>query len=53
MLKSAKTFLITRCSSGFGKILAEIATARNPDSLSDFVDRYPDTARTIALDVTQ
>jgi len=62
MLKPPKIFLITGCSSGFGKILAEavlargdkvIATARDPDSLSNLVDRYPDTARTIALDVTQ
>lgn len=62
MSKSPKVFLITGCSSGFGKVLAEavlargdklIATARHPDSLSDLVERYPDTARSTALDVTK
>lgn len=57
-----KTWLITGCSSGFGNVLAEavlargdnlIATARDPSSLSDFVDRYPDTVRTCPLDVTK
>ncbi len=58
----SKTWLITGCSSGFGRILAEaalargdkvVATARNPAALSDLVARYPETARTIALDVTK
>ena len=57
-----KTWLITGCSGGFGKTLAEavlargdrlVATARKADALSSLVDRYPDTARTAALDVTQ
>jgi NAD(P)-dependent dehydrogenase (short-subunit alcohol dehydrogenase family) len=58
----AQTWLITECSSGFGRILAEavlargdhlVATARQAASLSDLVDRYPDTVRTCSLDVTQ
>ena len=57
-----KTWLITGCSSGFGKVLAEavlargdrlVATARKAEALSSLVDRYPDTARAAALDVTQ
>lgn len=58
----AKTWLITGCSTGFGRVLAEAAldrgdkvvvTARNPDTVADFVERYPDNARSIALDVTK
>jgi NAD(P)-dependent dehydrogenase (short-subunit alcohol dehydrogenase family) len=58
----AKTWLITGCSTGFGRVLAEAAldrgdkvvvTARNADSVADFVERYPDIARSIALDVTK
>ena len=58
----ARTWLITGCSSGFGKVLAEavlargdrlIATARSAEQLSDYADRYPDTVKTAALDVTK
>lgn len=57
-----KTWLITGCSTGFGKVLAEavlargdqvVATARDPASLAGLLDRYPVTARTAALDVTK
>lgn len=57
-----KTWLITGCSSGFGKVLAEavlargdllVATARGTDTLGGLVDRYPETARVAALDVTR
>ena len=57
-----KTWLITGCSTGFGKVLAEavlargdqvVATARNPASLDGFLDRYAGTVRTAALDVTK
>jgi NAD(P)-dependent dehydrogenase (short-subunit alcohol dehydrogenase family) len=56
-----RTWLITGSSRGLGRALAEavlaaghqlVATARNPDSLADLVNRYPDTARAVALDVT-
>ena len=57
-----KTWLITGCSTGFGRVLAEavlargdrlVATARKADALGDLTDRYPDTARAAALDVTR
>jgi NAD(P)-dependent dehydrogenase (short-subunit alcohol dehydrogenase family) len=57
-----KTWLITGCSSGFGKILAVAAlarcdnvvvTARDPSSLTELVGKHPDTARATALDVTK
>jgi len=56
-----RVWLITGCSSGFGRALAEqvlargfriLATARNPASLADLAAQYPDTCRTFALDVT-
>jgi NAD(P)-dependent dehydrogenase (short-subunit alcohol dehydrogenase family) len=57
-----KTWLITGCSNGLGRALAEavlahgdqlIATARNVDSLRDFEDRYPERVRIAELDVTR
>ena len=57
-----KTWLITGCSSGFGKVLAEavlargdrlVATARDTEILRGLVDRYPGMARAAVLDVTQ
>ena len=56
-----KVWFITGTSSGFGRILAEevlakgdkvVATARKPEVLQDLVDKYPDTARAVKLDVT-
>ena len=56
-----KVWFITGTSSGFGRILAEeilakgdkvVATARKPEVLADLVDKYPDTARAVKLDVT-
>ena len=55
------TWLITGTSRGLGRALAEavlaaghrlVATARNPDSLRDLVERFPQAVRTVALDVT-
>ncbi|MDE1905368.1 MAG: SDR family NAD(P)-dependent oxidoreductase [Rhodospirillales bacterium] len=57
-----KTWLITGCSSGFGRIIGEralergdrvVLTARDPASLQDIARRFPDTARAVALDVTR
>ncbi len=57
-----KTWLITGCSSGFGKVLAEavaargdrlVATARDPGALAELASRFPDTVRAAKLDVTQ
>ena len=58
----SKTWLITGCSSGFGKELTEavlargdrlVATARKPEALNALTGRYPETVRTAALDVTR
>jgi NAD(P)-dependent dehydrogenase (short-subunit alcohol dehydrogenase family) len=55
------TWLITGCSSGLGRHLAEavlergwnaVVTARDPAKVQDIVDRYPDAALAVALDVT-
>jgi NAD(P)-dependent dehydrogenase (short-subunit alcohol dehydrogenase family) len=57
---SQRTWLITGCSTGFGRALAEIliargervlATARKPESLDDLVAGH-DNARALRLDVT-
>ena len=57
-----RTWLITGCSTGFGRLLAEaalasgdrvVATARDPATLGAVVARYPETARAAALDVTR
>src|ERR1700760_4310086 len=59
--ENAKVWLITGSSRGLGRALAEavlaaghrlIATARNPKQLADLVERYGDSVRAIALDVT-
>lgn len=61
-ISQPKTWLITGCSTGFGATLAEAAlargdnvmlTARDPAKLADLASRYPDRARTAALDVTK
>ena len=58
----AKSWLTTGRSSGFGHVLAAAvlargyrltATARDVDALGDLAERYPETARMIALDVTR
>ncbi len=58
---STRRWLITGCSTGIGREIAEkvlangdraVVTARSVEAVSDFVDRFPDTARAIALDVT-
>jgi NAD(P)-dependent dehydrogenase (short-subunit alcohol dehydrogenase family) len=57
-----KTWLITGCSTGLGRQLAEavagrgdqlVATARSTDALQSLCGRYPETVRSIALDVTR
>lgn len=56
-----KVWLVTGSASGLGRHIAEailvsgdrlVATARDPERLSDLVDRYGDQMRTAALDVT-
>lgn len=55
-----KTWLITGCSSGLGKSLAQkvlehgdqaVVTARNPDTVQHFRERFPETAYPLQLDV--
>ncbi|WP_449415814.1 oxidoreductase [Ochrobactrum teleogrylli] len=55
------TWLITGCSTGLGRKLAEtvlraghqaVVTARDPNTLHDLASGYPQTALAIALDVT-
>jgi NAD(P)-dependent dehydrogenase (short-subunit alcohol dehydrogenase family) len=55
------TWLITGSSRGFGRALAAaaleagdrvVATARNPGAVADLVDRYPDRALAVGMDVT-
>jgi NAD(P)-dependent dehydrogenase (short-subunit alcohol dehydrogenase family) len=61
MANDTKVWLITGSSTGFGRSLTEavlqhgdrvIATARKPEQLQDLVERYPETAKAIRLDVT-
>lgn len=56
-----KVWLITGCSTGFGRSLTEavlkngdrvVATARKPEQLDDLVKQYPGTIKTVRLDVT-
>ncbi|MEQ1852410.1 MAG: oxidoreductase [Chthoniobacteraceae bacterium] len=60
-IPSPRVWLITGCSSGFGAALAAavlagghrvMATARNPDCLSELSAQFPETCRALALDVT-
>ncbi|MCJ1695733.1 oxidoreductase [Rathayibacter caricis] len=55
------TWLITGCSTGLGRALAQavlahgddvVVTARDVDSVRDIVEPYPETALAVALDVT-
>lgn len=57
-----KTWLITGCSTGFGRELAIVAlkqgdnvavTARNPADIEDIVSAYPATSVALTLDVTK
>jgi NAD(P)-dependent dehydrogenase (short-subunit alcohol dehydrogenase family) len=56
-----RVWFITGASTGFGRLLAEevlkkgdrvVATARQLDKVEDFEKRYPETAKALALDVT-
>lgn len=57
-----KTWLITGCSGGFGRQIAQeaaargdnvVATARNPEGLQDLAGQFPQSLRIAALDVTR
>jgi NAD(P)-dependent dehydrogenase (short-subunit alcohol dehydrogenase family) len=56
-----KVWLITGCSTGFGRALALsvlkngdhlLATAREPEQLCALIDHYPKSAKAVRLDVT-
>lgn len=58
---STRTWLITGCSTGFGRALAElllergeqvVATARQPETLTDLVAAHRERALALRLDVT-
>jgi NAD(P)-dependent dehydrogenase (short-subunit alcohol dehydrogenase family) len=59
---NSRVWLITGCSTGFGRVLAElllkrgervVATARNPKQVEDLVAGYKGAGLALALDVTQ
>lgn len=61
-MSESKVWFITGTSTGFGRVLAEealikgdkvVATARKPEVLQDLIEKYPETARAVKLDVTQ
>lgn len=60
--QASRVWFITGCSTGFGRVLAEevlkaggrvVATARKPEQIADFEQRYPATALALRLDVTR
>jgi NAD(P)-dependent dehydrogenase (short-subunit alcohol dehydrogenase family) len=62
MLGMTTTWLITGCSTGLGRALAEkvlgdghdaVVTARDDAAVGDLVEAHPDTALGLALDVTE
>ncbi len=61
MSNKNRVWFITGSSTGFGRELAEqllergervVATARNTADVEDLVEKYPETARAVRLDVT-
>ena len=59
--RNPRVWLITGCSTGFGRVIAEqalaqgdkvIATARKADQIKDLEQLYPQTAKALTLDVT-
>jgi NAD(P)-dependent dehydrogenase (short-subunit alcohol dehydrogenase family) len=59
--QTGKVWFITGASTGFGRLLAEevlkaggkvVATARKLDKVADLEAKYPQTAKALALDVT-
>jgi NADP-dependent 3-hydroxy acid dehydrogenase YdfG len=61
MSETQKIWFITGTSTGFGRELAEqlladgekvVATARKPEQIAEFSNKYPETALAVALDVT-
>ena len=62
MSKYQKVWFITGSNSGFGRSLTEavlakgdkvVATTRHPEQIKDLVKQYPDTVKTVTLDITK
>ena len=62
MINENSVWLITGCSTGLGQALAEqvlkqgyraVVTARKTDTVQELVDRYPDKAIAVSLDITR
>ena len=62
MNKNSKVWFITGSNSGFGRSLTEavlakgdnvVATTRHPEEIEDLVKQYPDTVKTVTLDITK
>jgi NAD(P)-dependent dehydrogenase (short-subunit alcohol dehydrogenase family) len=58
---AARTWFVTGCSSGFGRVLAEtllargervVASARQPESLAPLMSAHGENALTVQLDIT-
>jgi NAD(P)-dependent dehydrogenase (short-subunit alcohol dehydrogenase family) len=58
----SRVWFITGCSTGFGRVLAElllkrgervVATARNPQQVQDVVSSYKETGLALPLDITR
>lgn len=61
-MENKKVWLITGSSTGFGRELAAealeqgyrvVVTARKPEAVADFVEKFPETALAVKLDVTK
>src|SRR3978361_1309928 len=61
-MSNKKVWLITGCSTGFGRELAKhvlelgykaAVASRNTDDVQDIVDAYPETSIAVKLDVTK
>ncbi len=61
-MSEQRVWFITGSSTGFGRELAEellenghkvVATARKTEAIADLIEKYPDTARALRLDVTK
>lgn len=62
MANSQRVWFITGASTGFGRLLAEqvlakgdkvVATARKPEQIADLAHNHPESALSLALDVTE
>ena len=61
-MNTDKVWFITGSNSGFGRSLTEavlekgykvVATTRHPEEIEDLAKQYPDTVKTVSLDITK